>query len=46
MKIQGKVYPVAYTKTEDKISGAKNVWSIVQFIIGSIDPDLISEESE
>lgn len=27
-------------------SGAKNVWSIVQFIIGSIDPDLISEETE
>ena len=44
MKIQEKMYPVAYTKTEDIKSGAKNIWSIVQFIIGSIDPDLISEE--
>lgn len=44
--IQKKIYPVAYTKTEDMNSGAKNIWSIVQFIIGSIDPDLILEESE
>jgi hypothetical protein len=44
--IQEKTYPVAYTKTEDIKSEAKNVWSIVQFIIGSVDPDLISPETD
>lgn len=43
-EIIGKMYPVAYIWTEDKALGARNLWSIVGFIIGSIDPDLISEE--
>jgi len=44
LSITEKVYPVAYIATQDKAVGAKNLWSIVGFIIGSIDPDLISEE--
>lgn len=39
-----KSYPVAYVATEDSSTDAKNLWSIVMFIIGSIDPDLIPEE--
>lgn len=45
-EIQEKMYPVAYIATQDKISDAKNLWSIVGFLIGSIDPDLISEVEE
>lgn len=44
--IQEKVYPVAYIWTEDKTAGARNLWSIVQFIIGSIDPESVSVEDE
>lgn len=42
--IQEKMYPVAYIGTEDTAASARSLWSIVQFIIGSIDPDLIPEE--
>lgn len=41
-----KVYPVAYIATEDRDATARNLWSIVGFIIGSIDADLISEEDD
>ena len=41
-----KTYPVAYIATEDSDATARNLWSIVGFIIGSIDADLISEDSE
>lgn len=44
--IAEKTYPVAYIGTEDKVAGARNLWSIIGFIIGSIDPDLISDEGE
>lgn len=40
------MYPIAYIATEDSIQTAKNLWSIVGFIIGSIDPDLLSSEGE
>lgn len=45
-EIQEKMYPVAYIATEDSTQTAKNLWSIVGFIIGSIDPDLLSDEDE
>lgn len=45
-EIQEKAYPVAYIGTEDKSAGARNLWSIVQFIIGSIDSDSVSVEEE
>lgn len=41
-----KTYPVAYIATEDMDVTARNLWSIVGFVIGSIDPDLISDEGE
>ena len=41
-----KTYPVAYIATGDRDATARNLWSIVGFIIGSIDADLISEESD
>lgn len=44
--IEEKMYPVAYIGTEDKASSARNLWGITRFIIGSIDPDLISAEEE
>lgn len=44
LSIIEKMYPVAYIGTEDTVTSARSLWSIVQFIIGSIDPDLISEE--
>lgn len=44
LSIVEKVYPVAYIATEDTTTTARNLWSIVQFVIGSIDPDLASEE--
>ena len=42
--IAEKIYPVAYIGTDEKTSGAKNLWSIIGFIIGSIDSDFIPEE--
>lgn len=44
--IQEKVYPIAYIGTEDGSATARNLWSIVQFIIGSIDPESVSVEDE
>ena len=44
--IQEKVYPVAYIATEDTGATTKNLWSILGFIIGSIDSELISTEEE
>lgn len=46
LSIIEKVYPVAYIATEDKVIDAKNLWSIIGFIIGSIDPDLIAADEE
>lgn len=45
LSILEKAYPVAYIATEDRDATARNLWSIVGFIIGSIDTDLISEET-
>lgn len=44
--IAEKTYPVAYIGTEDKAAGARNLWSIIRFIVGSIDPDIVSDEGE
>ena len=44
LSIIEKIYPVAYIGTEDVAATSRNLWSIVGFVIGSIDPDLISEE--
>lgn len=45
-KIQEKAYPVAYITTEDTSTTTKNLWSIIGFVIGSIDSDLISTEED
>lgn len=45
-KMLGKTYPVTYTATQDQEATARNLWSIVGFIVGSIDPDLISDDEE
>ncbi len=44
--IQEKAYPVAYIWTQDITVDARNLWSIVGFVIGSIDVDLVSTEEE
>ncbi|MDD2916363.1 MAG: hypothetical protein PHH70_00770 [Candidatus Gracilibacteria bacterium] len=40
-----KIYPIAYIATENPHVTAKNLWSIVGFIIGSIDSHLIFDEN-
>lgn len=45
--MQEKAYPVAYIATEDPVTTARNLWSIVRFVIASIDPqDPVSIEEE
>jgi hypothetical protein len=43
---QEKMYPVAYITTNDTAVDSSNLWNIIQFIIGSIDLDLMSEEDD
>jgi hypothetical protein len=45
LSIVEKIYPVAYIRTDDITSSARNLWSIIRFIIGNIDPDLVSDEN-
>ena len=46
LSIIEKAYPIAYVASGDVATNTKNLWSIVGFIIGSIDPDMISTEQE
>lgn len=45
-QILEKIYPVAYIGSDDVSAGARNLWSIVGFVIGSIDSDSVSHSKE
>ena len=44
LSILEKAYPVAYVPSQDTAMTTKNLWSIVVFIIGSIDSEMIADE--